>query len=85
MTLFVAEGFESSLLESWSGWDDLDLCVIQFYDPVFKGEFSVWNGKVGSVVFDLNHTKVEAYSVDSGEIVFSRKFSITLEEDDAED
>ena len=74
-----ATGFESNIIESWSGWDG-DQELMHFYDATLKRKVGTF--EAGStfdvVLFNLVESKMEIYGAE-GTLMGSWKFNLVLE------
>ncbi len=78
-----ATGFESSFIDEWIGWNELDATSFQFYEAkLLEGVFgpSVDYSKRYCVVIELDQKTVELYD-DNGR-VYKASFELIVKEED---
>lgn len=73
----VKQGLEMQILESWEGWDEVDVFALQFTGVVLKPEIQEKVGfDVAVVYFDGNTSKVAFYGEDDEFIEFRLKVTV---------
>jgi hypothetical protein len=78
------KGVESSFLESWKGWDEIDSFDLQFYKPVYKRGVGIPDevielaGEESCFAVLSSASVVEIYNKE-GESIFSAKVKLVIE------
>lgn len=77
------KGIESSFLESWKGWDEIDAFDLQFYNPVYKrgvgipDEVIELTGKDSCFAVLSSTSVIEIYD-ENGDSIFSSKVKLVI-------
>ena len=78
----IPEGIESAFIESWSGWDEMEVMSIMFYGAKFKPGLDLPTDKEYTVCLDLNKGVLEVYGDDESEgdngVLLSRKVTLNI-------
>lgn len=73
----VKQGLEMQILDSWEGWDEVDIFILQFSGVVVKPEIQEKVGfDVSFVVVDGNSSKVQFYGEGDEFKEFSLKVTV---------
>lgn len=75
--IVIPTGFEKFFIESWSGWDELDFLVSQFYECKLKSDFAVEldHEKVYNVCINLGNNVITVFDDEEDDVVM--EFTIT--------
>lgn len=78
----IPEGIESAFIESWEGWDEMEVMSIMFYGAKFKEGLDFPTDKTYTVNLDLNKGIIEVYGdeedgADDG-VLFTRKVTLNI-------
>lgn len=75
------EGIEAAFIESWAGWDEMEVMSIMFYGAKFKEGLGFPTDKLYTVCLDLNKGILEVYGDDESEgdaVIMSRKVTLNI-------
>jgi hypothetical protein len=78
----IPTGIESAFIESWEGWDEMEVMSIMFYGAKFKEGIDFPTDKNYTVCLDLNKGVIEVYADDESEgnggVLFTRKVTLNI-------
>lgn len=76
------EGIESSFIESWGGWDELETMALMFYEAQFKEGLDFPTDKHYDVCLDLNKGIIEVYGDNEdgtdSVVILTRKVTLNI-------
>lgn len=78
----IPEGLESAFINSWGGWDDMEVGAFMFYNADLKDVFDLPTDKLYDVYVDINKMIVEIYGRNEDDtdntVLATRKMTVTI-------
>lgn len=78
----IPEGLESAFINSWGGWDEMEVGAMMFYQADLKEGFDLPTDKLYDVYVDINKMIVEVYGPNADGtdsiVIATRKMTVTL-------
>ncbi len=78
----IPEGLESAFINSWGGWDEMEVGAMMFYNADLKDMFDLPTDKLYDVCVDTNKMIVEVYGPNEDNsdsvVLATRKMTVTL-------